>query len=68
MLRSVLVQGGTHLMNDSLDIRLIRHTIGQPVYAMAWAPDNDQVLYTNGRNLVIKPIQAGKKATQVIRH
>ncbi|KAI9350037.1 WD40-repeat-containing domain protein [Zopfochytrium polystomum] len=36
---------------------------GYPVYATAWSPDNDHVLYTNGRNLVIKPLQPASKPT-----
>ena len=53
-------------MSPSIETLLAQliHT-GSPVYSTAWAPDNDQVLYTNGRNLVIKPIQAGEKPTQV---
>ncbi|KAI9344345.1 WD40-repeat-containing domain protein [Obelidium mucronatum] len=34
---------------------------GYPIYSVAWSPDNDSVLYTNGRNLVIKPIQPASK-------
>ena len=37
-----------------------------PVYSIAWHPDSDQVLYTNGKQLVIKPIQPNAKANQVI--
>ncbi|KAI8852661.1 WD40-repeat-containing domain protein [Chytridium lagenaria] len=25
--------------------------IGYPIYSVVWSPDNDQILYTNGRNL-----------------
>ncbi|KAJ3351960.1 Intraflagellar transport protein 80 [Entophlyctis luteolus] len=34
---------------------------GYPIYAVSWSPDNDSILYTNGRNLVIKPIQPSNK-------
>ncbi|KAI8620753.1 WD40-repeat-containing domain protein [Chytriomyces sp. MP71] len=34
---------------------------GYPIYSVAWSPDNDSLLYTNGRNLVIKPIQPASK-------
>ncbi|XP_074657644.1 intraflagellar transport protein 80 homolog [Tubulanus polymorphus] len=43
---------------------MLRSTLTQsssPVYALAWGPDSDQVLYTNGRTLVIKPLQANAK-------
>jgi intraflagellar transport protein 80 len=46
-------------------LRTVLVQAGYPIYSSAWAPDNDQVLYTNGRNLVIKSVQAGKKPNQV---
>ncbi|ORY48676.1 WD40 repeat-like protein [Rhizoclosmatium globosum] len=36
---------------------------GYPIYSVSWSPDNDSILYTNGRNLVIKPIQPASKPT-----
>lgn len=27
------------------------------VYAVDWGPDSDQVVFSSGRNLIIKPIQ-----------
>lgn len=41
--------------------------MGYPIYSACWSPENDKVLITNGRNLVIKPIQAGTKPNQVKR-
>jgi hypothetical protein len=32
-------------------------TAEHAVYAVAWGPDSDQVLFSSGRNLFIKPIQ-----------
>ncbi|BFZ00478.1 hypothetical protein BsWGS_03517 [Bradybaena similaris] len=43
---------------------MLRSTLTQnsiPVYGIAWSPDSDQVLFTNGRQLVIKPLQASVK-------
>ncbi|XP_059177555.1 intraflagellar transport protein 80 homolog [Physella acuta] len=43
---------------------MLRSTLSQnsiPVYSVAWGPDSDQVLFTNGRQLVIKPLQANAK-------
>ncbi|XP_005092728.1 intraflagellar transport protein 80 homolog [Aplysia californica] len=43
---------------------MLRSTLTQnsiPVYSAAWGPDSDQVLFTNGRQLVIKPLQANAK-------
>ena len=36
-----------------------------PVYSIAWGPDSDQVLYSNGKTLVIKPIQPNAKPNSV---
>ena len=38
---------------------------GSPIYSISWAPDSDQVLFTNGRQLIIKSMQANAKPTQV---
>ena len=35
------------------------------MYCAAWGPDSDQVLFTNGRQLVIKPLQANAKPQMV---
>ncbi|XP_019645032.1 PREDICTED: intraflagellar transport protein 80 homolog [Branchiostoma belcheri] len=37
---------------------------GTPVYSLAWGPDSDQILYTSGRQLIIKPLQANAKPIQ----
>jgi hypothetical protein len=37
------------------------------VYGVAWGPDSDQVLFTNGKQLVIKSLQPNAKPTMV-RH
>jgi WD40 repeat protein len=34
---------------------------GIPVYSVCWGPECDQVLFTNGKQLVIKPLQANAK-------
>ena len=34
---------------------------GSPVYSTSWSPDSDQVLYTSGKSLVIKPLQPSAK-------
>ena len=47
---------------------MLRSTLSQnssPVYAVAWGPDSDQVLYTTGKQLVIKPIQPNAKPNTV---
>jgi len=43
---------------------MLRSTLSQsssPVYAVAWSPDSDNILYTSGKQLVIKPIQPNAK-------
>ncbi|XP_019850408.1 PREDICTED: intraflagellar transport protein 80 homolog [Amphimedon queenslandica] len=32
-----------------------------PVYAACWSPDSNQVLYTSGKTLIIKPLQPSSK-------
>lgn len=41
------------------------HLPGSPVYSVAWGPDSDRILYTSGRQLVIKPLQPSAKVIQV---
>ncbi|KAK1790557.1 hypothetical protein P4O66_014018 [Electrophorus voltai] len=50
---------------------MLRSTLAQqasPVYSVAWGPDSDRVLYTLGRQLVIKPLQPGSKVLQWKAH
>ncbi|KAI9202562.1 WD40-repeat-containing domain protein [Polychytrium aggregatum] len=49
-------------------LRSVLVQIGYPVYSIAWSPDNDQILFTNGRNLIIKPIQPSNKPNQWKAH
>lgn len=39
-----------------------------PVYCVVWSSNNDQCLYTNGKNLVIKSLQPGNKPFQWKAH
>lgn len=44
---------------------MLRSTLSQnnlPVYSVGWSPDSDQVIYSNGKSLIIKPIQPNAKA------
>uniref|UniRef100_A0A1A8JRP5 Intraflagellar transport 80 homolog n=1 Tax=Nothobranchius kuhntae TaxID=321403 RepID=A0A1A8JRP5_NOTKU len=41
---------------------------GSPVYSVAWSPDSDRILYTSGRQLVVKPLQPSAKITQWKAH
>ncbi|XP_076064271.1 intraflagellar transport protein Oseg5 [Oratosquilla oratoria] len=50
---------------------MLRSTLAQasiPVYAAAWGPDSDVVLYTSGNNLIIKPLAPNSKPTQWKAH
>eukprot|EP00163_Fabomonas_tropica_P033271 TRINITY_DN8656_c0_g1_i1.p1 TRINITY_DN8656_c0_g1~~TRINITY_DN8656_c0_g1_i1.p1 ORF type:complete len:654 (+),score=157.92 TRINITY_DN8656_c0_g1_i1:218-2179(+) len=38
------------------------------VYGIAWGPDNNQILYTAGKNLVIKPLQPSSKPIEWTAH
>lgn len=42
--------------------------MGYPIYSAVWSPENDQVLLSNGENLVIKPIQPSAKPMQWKAH
>ena len=39
-----------------------------PVYSATWSPDRQQVLYTTGKSLVIKPLQPSLKPSQWKAH
>lgn len=39
---------------------------GTPVYSVAWGPDSEKVLYTSGKQLIIKPLQPNVKLLQVL--
>ncbi|NWW14146.1 IFT80 protein, partial [Oreocharis arfaki] len=41
---------------------------GTPVYSVSWAPDSDKVLYTSGKQLIIKPLQPNAKVLQWKAH
>lgn len=50
---------------------MLRSTLaqqGMPVYSVAWAPDSGRVLYTSGRQLVVKPLQPNSKVLQWKAH
>ncbi|RMC01915.1 hypothetical protein DUI87_21076 [Hirundo rustica rustica] len=50
---------------------MLRSTLAQQgaaVYSVAWAPDSDKVLYTSGKQLIIKPLQPSAKVLQWKAH
>nr|XP_046245222.1 intraflagellar transport protein 80 homolog isoform X2 [Scatophagus argus] len=50
---------------------MLRSTLasqGSPVYSVAWGPDSDRILFTSGRQLVIKPLQPSAKVIQWKAH
>jgi intraflagellar transport protein 80 len=50
---------------------MLRSTLVQndsAVYAMCWAPDSDQLLFSSGKHLVIKPLQPSAKQTRWKAH
>ncbi|XP_039865207.1 intraflagellar transport protein 80 homolog isoform X2 [Simochromis diagramma] len=50
---------------------MLRSTLasqGSPVYSVAWGPDSDRILYTSGRQLIIKPLQPSAKIIQWKAH
>ncbi|KAG7471095.1 hypothetical protein MATL_G00120740 [Megalops atlanticus] len=50
---------------------MLRSTLAQqasPVYSVAWGPDSDRILYTSGKQLIIKPLQPSAKVLQWKAH
>jgi intraflagellar transport protein 80 len=50
---------------------MLRSTLAQndsAVYAMCWGPDSDQLLFSNGKQLIIKPLQPSAKQTRWKAH
>lgn len=53
--------GTVKIWSRSGNLRSTLASTGRSVYAVCWGPDNDQLLFTNGGNLVIKTVQIGRK-------
>ncbi|XP_053567774.1 intraflagellar transport protein 80 homolog [Bombina bombina] len=49
-------------------LRCILSQNASPVYSVAWGPDSEKVLYTVGKQLVIKPLQPSSKPLQWKAH
>ena len=50
---------------------MFRASIAQadgPIYAMCWSAESDQVAFTNGKHLAIRPLQPSSKQTQWKAH
>ncbi|XP_029472945.1 intraflagellar transport protein 80 homolog isoform X2 [Rhinatrema bivittatum] len=50
---------------------MLRSTLAQqgtPVYSVTWSPDSEKVLYTAGKQLIIKPLQPSAKVLQWKAH
>ena len=50
---------------------MLRSTLAQndsAVYAICWGPDSDQILFSNGKQLIIKPLQPSAKQTRWKAH
>ncbi|KAF0693598.1 Aste57867_15463 [Aphanomyces stellatus] len=60
--------GSVKVYSRSGNLRSTLANTGNAVYAVCWGPDNDQILFTNSKNLVIKTIQVGRKDIQWKAH
>jgi intraflagellar transport protein 80 len=60
--------GGVKVWSKTGMLRSTLAQLGAPVYSLSWSPDSDQLLHTNGRNLVIKPLQPSVKPNQWKAH
>ncbi|XP_046852298.1 intraflagellar transport protein 80 homolog [Xenia sp. Carnegie-2017] len=60
--------GQVKIWSKSGMLRSTLSQIGSPVYSLCWAPDSDYVVYTNNKQLVIKPLQAAAKPLQWKAH
>ncbi|XP_067322127.1 intraflagellar transport protein 80 homolog isoform X2 [Anolis sagrei] len=50
---------------------MLRSTLAQqgtPIYSVAWGPDSEKILYTSGKQLIIKPLQPNAKILQWKAH
>ncbi|XP_044290368.1 intraflagellar transport protein 80 homolog isoform X3 [Varanus komodoensis] len=50
---------------------MLRSTLvqqGTPIYSVAWGPDSEKILYTSGKQLIIKPLQPNAKVLQWKAH
>ncbi|XP_060098406.1 intraflagellar transport protein 80 homolog isoform X2 [Heteronotia binoei] len=50
---------------------MLRSTLAQqgtPIYSVAWGPDSEKILYTSGKQLIIKPLQPNAKIFQWKAH
>jgi len=47
-------------------LRSVLIQLGNPIYSISWSPDNDKLIMTNEKNLLIKPLQPSQKHIQVI--
>ncbi|XP_042313892.1 intraflagellar transport protein 80 homolog isoform X2 [Sceloporus undulatus] len=50
---------------------MLRSTLvqqGTPIYSVAWGPDSEKILYTTGKQLIIKPLQPNAKVLQWKAH
>jgi len=53
--------GTVKVYSRSGNLRATMCTNSFPVYAICWGPDNDQIVFTAGRELQIQSLQVGKK-------
>lgn len=56
--------GTIKIWSRSGNLRSTLASTGRSIFAVCWGPDNDQLLFTNGANLVIKTVQVGRKDIQ----
>uniref|UniRef100_A0A8D0B0J4 Intraflagellar transport protein 80 homolog n=1 Tax=Salvator merianae TaxID=96440 RepID=A0A8D0B0J4_SALMN len=50
---------------------MLRSTLAQqgtPIYSVAWCPNSEKILYTSGKQLIIKPLQPSAKILQWKAH
>ncbi|XP_013923421.1 PREDICTED: intraflagellar transport protein 80 homolog [Thamnophis sirtalis] len=50
---------------------MLRSTLvqqGTPIYSVAWGPDSEKIIYTSGKQLIIKPLQPNAKVLQWKAH
>ena len=60
--------GEVKIWSKSGNFRSTLASTGQSVYAACWGPDDDQVLFSSGKLLMIKTVQATKKSVQWTAH
>ena len=60
--------GQVKVWSRTLMLRSVLVQSSNPVYAVSWSPDNSQLLYTSGKQLIVQSLQPSSKPLQWRAH